>query len=444
MQEGRAFGTKAGGWMARIPALKYGIRTVSRLHHSLTFLFTLLLIILSSCSMINEDLDPCAPPPGNYTVVDFVYDYNMLDEDLFFDHVGSVYLYIFDEKGVYYDRRELHKNDLLPGEDFSMTFSEKELVPGNTYDFVAVAQGNIIGNDQSDEYQWFKLVNPMEPGVSTIEDYILKLDRDTNDDGFSEVGVVNYKDQYGQNQQMIDTLWTTKPDEVQTVTIKKVDYVPTVQQQPDIVTHVTVPMMRITNAIKVNLLHPQFSLATNPGDYHVLIHFPNGNGTIDFTGNTLPAQELYYQSLVKSMQPYVPKEYRTRSDNVRTSPAISAAKAGTRDDEEDSDSDVTDNDTNTYALQSLFGVSRLQVGDESSLQLRDATQEGYPLIYEIPNFSDVLADLLNESDWDNQEFLDREYDFQIDIALDSNDEVIWIAVSITVMDWAVRINFISW
>lgn len=400
-----------------------------------TLCFVLLTLSLTSCNFIDEDLEPCAPAPKHYTVVNFIYDYNMSGattgqyEDWFDSHAGSVYLYIFDEDGLYLDRREKHKEFFQRGEDFSMVFTDEELIPGKTYDFVAVAQGNTIGVVEDEDYQWFKLLNPMEQGKSTIKDYILKLDRDTNNDGFSEVGVVNYKDQYGQNRQMIDTLWTTKPDEVQTVTIRKEPYVPSIEQKPDVVTNVEVPMMRITNAITINIHGKGFEASTNPDDFHVVIYFPHGNGTVDFTGNTLPAQELYYQSLIKSMQIYKPKD--TSAD----------ASGEVTPNESEEQSTRADNDT--YALHSLFGVSRLQVNDESQLQLRDATKEGYPVIWHIDNFSSILAQLLNDYYKDNQEYLDREYNFQVDIAVDNKGNLGYMDVSVQTLAWARRHWFIN-
>ncbi|MCH5222746.1 MAG: FimB/Mfa2 family fimbrial subunit [Muribaculaceae bacterium] len=391
-------------------------------------LLGLFVLCLSACSMINEDLPECAPPPKSYTQVNFVYDYNMLDKDLFYDHAGSVHLYIFDENGIYIDDEEKHKEFMSPKEDFTMFFPDTRLIPGNIYNFVAVAQGNTIGYDGSDEYNWFKLVNPMIKGVSRIEDYILRLDRDSNNDGFAEVGIINYKDQYGQTQQMIDTLWTTKPDEVQQVKIAQVNYKPSAIQLPDTITEVTIPMMRITNSIKVNVIGGRFNADTNPDDYHVVIHFPKGNGTVDFCGDLSQAtQELYYQSLIKGMAPYTPKRYVSSSSSYSSY----GYQPSTRDEEQ------------TYALRSLFGVSRLMVNDESSLQLRDATKEGYPIIYEIPNFSATLAALLNESEYGNQEFLDREYDFEVEIGLDESGQVNYYAVSIGVVDWQVRVNLIG-
>ena len=389
-----------------------------------------LAIASTSCSMVNEDLEPCAPDPKEYTVVNFVYDYNMSavlsgkEEDWFDEHAGSVYLYIFDKDGYYHSRYTKHKEFFAPGEDFTMTFTSDELIPGETYNFVAVAQGNTFGytGEDDDEYQWFKPVTPMEPG-KRIEDYILRLDRKTGTGDFSQIGVINYKDQYGKNQQMIDTLWTTRPDSVQTVTIKKYgNYTPSVEQQPDSVTNVTIPMMRITNSIKVNLVSKAFTEDTSVDDYHVVIYFPHGNGTVDFTGATQPAQPLLYQSLIKEMQPYEAHGYRSRG----------GGGTATRAEEEA-----------MYKLRALFGVSRLQTADESELRLYRADNLEEP-IYVMKDFSKTLAQWLNDPSWNygDQEFLDREYDFEVEITLpDAGDPI--VALTIDVIDWWVRINNIG-
>ena len=386
-----------------------------------------LAIASTSCSMVNEDLPDCPP---NYTLVDFEYKYNMsavidgdgVEKDWFNEHVGSVYLYIFDENGVYYDRREKHKEFFSKSEDFSFPFSINELIPGETYSFVAVAQGNTIGQLPDDNYQWFRLVNDMVPGKSTIRDYILRLDRETPE-GFSQIGVVNYKDQYGQNQQMIDTLWTTKPDEVQTETIKKPSY-SYKHESMNAFNHITIPMMRITNAITVNLLSSGFNKETDVNKYHIVIHYPNGNGTVDFCGDiSQSSQELFYQSLIKNMAPYTSKS-TSRDSSGDITP-----------------SDPAEEEASQYALKALFGVSRLMLDDDSSLQIRDATKEGYPVITEVPNFSNILAQLGSETGYEPQEFLDREYDFQVDLGMDSNLNLQYMDISCHILGWAKRIHF---
>ena len=385
---------------------------------------------LQSCSMVNEDLDPCAPAPNTITTVNFVYDYNMQYTDLFDLHAGSVYLYIFDQDSIFRYRRTAHKADMIGAVDFSMQFDTTELKPGRTYHMVAMAQGNHVGYEASLETPGFTLQHDMIEGVSKISDYIVKLDRD--DDGNFDFGIVNYKDTYGNNQEMIDTVWSTKPDEVQTVRIPAMTYTPSPVKLPDYQTEVTVPMMRLTNAITVNLLHPSFTNETNTEDYHVLVYFPNGNGTIDFTGTTYQAQPLFYQTLRKNMVVYTPLSQKNDMESSRSV----VKTVGTRADDDQ------------YALQSEFGVSRLQMNDESSLQVRDAATN--ELIAEIPDFSKFLAHAFDYYGDEGQEFLDREYEFEVTLSLneptppdDPQDNWAYIEIYLEVVDWYVRINNIG-
>ena len=237
---------------------------------------------------------------------------------------------------------------------------------------------------------------------------MIKLDRDDNGD--FDFGIVNYKDDFGQPQQMIDTVWSTKPDEVQVVKIPTIAYTPSPEKLPDVVNNVTIPMMRLTNSIHVHIKGSLFNENSMEDDYYVLIDFPHGNGTIDFTGATQPAQELIYRTLRKRMRNYT-------EDPITRAPG------------------------DVYGIESVFGVSRLQVNDESSLQLRDAyTNE---LLMEIPDFSAFLASAFDHGCETDQEFLDREYDFTVDLTVDSEGNPLYAILSIEVLGWTVRINFIN-
>lgn len=369
------------------------------------FVIALLTLVgLTSCDFIYEDLPECAPPPQTYTVVDFVYDYNMKHTDLLKEHIGSVYLYVFDEKGIYQTRRELHKNDMRGQIDFSMKFDTTEIATGNIYQFVAVAQANHEGYEASLQTPGFTLVNEMIPGVSTIDDYQLKLDR--NNDHEYDFGVIDYKDIYGNTETMIDTLWSTKPDQVQIVDIPKLDYTPSLYQQPDRVVNVEVPLMRITNSLIVRLSGSNFNENTSVDKYSMLVHFPHGNGTIDFTGNILEDEEFYYRTIRKTLEHITPE---TRSED------------------------------DYYAIKGVFGISRLVVDDKSSLQIRDG--ETGELLSEIPDFSQFLAKSFDHGFEDDQEFLDREYDFEVEINLTDDGQINYVDLSIAVLGWHKRIWF---
>lgn len=374
--------------------------------------------LITGCGLMHDDTPPCATDPRVTVLVNFIYDYNMEDVDLFDRQAGSVFLYIFDEKGIFQSRYEKTRMTMSDPShpDFSMTFEATdnlELEMGKTYQFVAVASDSDDGYNEDDEAPGFKLVNRMIPGVSTINDYILRLNRD--DKMFSDFGVVDYTSDYSSEDAMIETVWTTKPDEVQVHTIPylKAEF-DSPNQLPDYVEEVKIPMMRITNSIEIALTSPSFTSATKSTDYDILIYFPNGNGTIDFVGETLTeiSQPLYYRALRKRVDTY--------TDN-----------RGSRADE-----DSATDGAQQYAIYATFGVSRLKYDDGASLQVRDP--ETHEILAQIDNFSQYLNDRGNMDYDDPQEYLDREFDFRVNIGLTPSDDLWWSQVGIGIHDWAVK------
>ena len=396
---------------------------------SLAILSLLSAAAFTSCDMVNEELPPCAVIPNTITTVNFVYDYNMFREDLFNEHAGTAHLYVFDQDSVFLFDRSVSRNDMPPGVvDFSMEFDTTYIKPGKLYYMVAMAQGNHSG------YEWSTVATPgfqipieheMVPGVSKIRDYRIVLDRDS--DSYADIGIVNYRDAYGDNREMLDTLWSTKPKQIQKVEIPYIQYVPQVEEYEVQHYEVTIPMMRITNAITVNILHDSFDETFDPNRYNVLIDFPNGNGTIGFTGETLPNRELFYRALRKEMVPYQYSNGNAQVDGTKSTRA-----------------------KQEYSLQSTFGVSRLQTTDNSSLQIRLADTNEMVLkigdedadIASGKSFAQWLADYF-DSRYDSQEFLDREYNFTIDVHLDDKFVWDWYQVNCNILGWGVRVyNYI--
>lgn len=366
---------------------------------------------LPACSLWTDDTPPCATDPEVSTVVNFVYDYNLSGADLLNQHVGSIYLYIFDNNGTFLQRHSLHRSQMPAGAPFTLSFTESQLPAGN-YQMVAVAESDPVGYNHTyvdaSTTPGFTLQTEMIPGVSKIDDYILKLDRD--DDDNVDYGIVNYQDAYGDTQTMITHLFTTKPDEVQYVKIDKITVDPETPEGevPDkIVNEVTIPLMRITNSLEVSLLNQRFNSGTDPDEYRIVVDFPNGNGTIDFTGATQPAEELYYLAIWKNTVPYTPQGRGA---------------------------DDTD-----YAIQGTFGLSRLQVADQSSLQIRDP-EPPYEVIDQIPNLSDFLADYFQHGFDDPQEFLDRNYEFAIEVEIDDYGKIQTVAVGVDILGWGRRVQ----
>lgn len=401
-----------------------------------------LTLLTTGCSMVNEDMPDC---PNNFVVVDFEYKYHMSSEyfstedDWFGDHAGSAYLYVFDEAGTFLFRKEKNKAFMSDRKnpDFSIWLDQTECEPGKKYIFAAMAQGNHVGYEASLGTPGFSLVNEMVPYVSKIDDYKMRLDRDG--DGYYDFGVVtddygvfDFKTDYKNNKLKLDTLWSTRPGYIKTVEVPERDFrlgSDKANLNSDTI-HVTMSMMRITNSIKVNLVYEGFSPETNVDDFKFLMDFPKGNGTLGFTGDFDPdlSQELMYFTLRKQVQQYQYKnngaQYDSESDNDVVSDEMAGGSSGaTR--------------APTYCINAEFGVSRLQVLDGSFLQIIN-TNTGRE-VAKLENLSDWLANYFDHR-YDDQEFLDREYDYTIDIHLDSDGNFQWIQAGVAILGWGKRVQ----
>lgn len=358
---------------------------------------------------MHDDLPDCATDPNVSARIKFIYDYNTKKNDLFSDHVGTVYLYVFDQDGVFLERRE-HTREYTSDPDFVIMMDSTELTPGKSYQFLAVANGNHYGYEASLATPGFQKDFDLIPGVSTISDYKIKLDVDNDGD----VDIFDQKQTFfDQNIEQLDTVWTTLSPQIADIPRIKAP-VESPIFIPDTVVDVTIPLMRITNHVKVNLVSNNFTMATNPYDYTLKIHFPNGNGEISFTGETLSEKPLDYHSIRKRM--------------------------------ESTETFVTE--TTSAKLAAEFNVSRLQSGDGSKFQVYNS--DGTRLIGEVKNFSGILAagnDAYAIEGWSAQEYLDREYDFEVDFQIDDNNSTVddikflWVDVRVSVLGWAQRIQF---
>ena len=98
------------------------------------FVAALAAMALSSCDMDDEELDNC--PVGLY--VNFVYDYNIQQADMFKDHVGGLTLYVYDESDRLVATKSMGESQLSKYGSY-MHFTEAELAPSHSYRLMAVA-----------------------------------------------------------------------------------------------------------------------------------------------------------------------------------------------------------------------------------------------------------------------------------------------------------------
>ena len=136
-------------------------------------------LFLSSCGWMEEDLSDC--PTGLY--VNFVYDYNIQQADMFKDHVGSVTLYVYDESERLVASKTMGEGQLSTYGIY-IHFTEDELAPDHTYRLMAVAMQKDYaqalttpgakyrqsGNNIGDQWQQF-FVNLDHSATKALSDY---------------------------------------------------------------------------------------------------------------------------------------------------------------------------------------------------------------------------------------------------------------------------------
>ena len=405
-----------------------------------------------------EEEEPTDQEPDNnpaliFIKVNFEYRYHMSSEyespedDWFADHAGSAFLYVFDEDGTYLFSEQRNKTLLdKSNPDFSILLDETKLEPGKNYIFAAMAQGNHAGYEASLATPGFVIQDgSLIPNISKIDDFRVKLDRKEGISGIGETeytGWFNWKESYADNNLKLDTLWSTHKtndrDFPGYVTMPERKYGSNQESTEEIVVPVTIQLMRITKSIKINLVCDQFNQDTNADDYKFIINFPKGNGTLGITGDVDYGygQELLYYSLRKQMQPYQYKQANAQYDTESSNNVAS-------DEMTEGDSSDTKNlgtRTASYCVNAEFGVSRLLTYDSSYLQLVNATTEKE--IARIDNLSDWLVNYFDHR-YDDQEFLDREYDYTIDLHIDNEDNILFIQAGCDKIGWGKRIHFLD-
>lgn len=354
----------------------------------------LLAFMATGCSLMHDDLDPCAVKPETYTSVKLKYDYNTRAEDLFSSHVGGVTVYVFDSEGRFVTSVERTNNahaNALASPDFQIDFSSDVIVPGNTYRFYAVAHQNPGGYASvlDDPGAAFRRVD-LTPGTHGLDDFTLTLGRD-------DLGFVEH------DGRLLDALWTTlTPFELEVPE----ERVPEEgdPQEPDRYLTATVPLMRVTNHVTVSFWQTDFPTAIDPAHYDIEIEVPAGNGRLDMLGNLLPDGTLHF------------RPYSVRTDVADTGNGSTAA-----------------------CIVADFGLSRLMLDADVSLVVTNRITGYKTRIGNLPRYLAKGNEAFADRNWAEQEYLDREYEYSL--AFPFGDPIPkWVQVNVAILSWSKRIQ----
>ena len=376
-------------------------------------------IAAPSCTMMEDDVKDC--PTGLY--VRFVYDYNTARSDMFRDHVGHVRLYVYDEDGRKVAERTVSNDDAsqpLRSYGYALHFADGELAPGR-YRIQAVAT----------QRDWDDLLKT--PGAKY---------RRNNPETHDQLAVVlDHADQPigGTSHHAVsavaplDTLWHTLkvtsyaptdgvavPDIPQTR--KPYSVYPLADQYVTIAaeraTYATVSLVRDTKHLNLTLRQIDDPANISHKDYDVYI--ADANSTIAHDNSLADSKTLRYT-------PYAEWTTRFGADGDVTTESFGRA---------DSDDlqrtahynlmfnrlvHLSGNDFERNAK--LMVVNRQSGKTVAEITLPSMLAEGR-MAYEMYNYS-------------SQEYLDREYDYHLDLLL-KGDTWKFCDIVINVLGWSKR------
>lgn len=340
--------------------------------------------LLTGCSLMDLDRDHC--PEG--LNVSFAYDYNTQRADMFCDHVGGIEVFVFDENGKLVASRCVSNDDSnqpLKTPGYTMEFDD---LPAGNYQVLAAAfqhdRRELLGKPGAK----FRLTTPAVG--ETMAQLYATLDHEAPEaDGTCPVK---------QDGLPLDTLWLTLPEPAVAV-----DHI-----NP---TFTTARLVRHTKDIHLTLRQGAAPYEINHEDYEVSIVDANGRIAADNSlTDPTPLRYTPYAAWNTSLAAQAPENRE-------------AVATGT---------------TAHYNLN----TSRLiypETGQQGAL-LRVVRKSTGALVFEtsLPRFLAEGRNAYESLRWTPQEYLDREYDYDLHLFL-VGDRWEYVEMSIGILGWSRRV-----
>lgn len=339
--------------------------------------------MLTGCSLMDVDRDHC--PQG--LNIDFVYDYNAQQANMFPDHVGGITLYVFDEDGKLVTSRTAAKSKPETLIDGELRFQIDDLEAGN-YTLLATAMQRDYDEASARPGAKFRIQRPATgQGMDALS---ITLDHDATN------AVVH-------QGEPLDTLWTA----LEPVSVTLDNYH---------AAFATVPLMRHTKHIHLSLLQTESPETLSHEDYEVSI--TAANSTINHDNSLVSTPTLLYT-------PYVKWTSSLATDDTNQ-PATTNARAQS----------VLDH-TAHYELC----TSRLlyDATPRNIITVRNRSTGEVVFSYDLARLLANGRDAYELQQWGPQEYLDREYDYDLHLVLSGNR---WdnVTLNIGILGWSKRIQ----
>ena len=376
---------------------------------------------LSSCDMMTEDLSDC--PTGLY--VNFVYDYNIQRADMFKDHVGGLTLYVYDESDHLVAQRTVSGSE-LNRYGYYIHFTEQELAPDHTYRLQAVAmQKDWAAALQTPgaKYRKTEMANGDDRKSFTIS-----LDRQKATQPVNPLA--NYYMPYYEVSAAapLDTLWhtltTLKADAANLpaatqyhqlasggVQTNGVETITVVSGEP---TYATVSLIRDTNHLNLSLREIDNPEKVNHEDYDVTII--DDNPDLDYENNVIaPADSIIYR-------PYAQWTSTVESDGQTTADRSAH-----------------------YDLM----FNRLRYNTTASknavLCIRKKATGEVVALFNLPYILCQGRMAYEINAYQPQEYLDREYDYRLELWLKGErwQEGAYLLICVHDLPWVMRMQYVT-
>lgn len=345
---------------------------------------------LGSCAQMDTDLAEC--PSG--LDVTFKYDYNIQRADMFYDHVGGISLYVFDEN----NKLVLHKDTAntaltapLKQNDFKWHLTQSEL-PVGRYRIAALAY-------QKDYNEAIATTGAKlrQAELNTGDDITklqVTLDRNATDATTHAAWVDN-------KNCPLDTLWATR-------NLSDNDWVTTEAQR---VSQHQISLVRDTKQLNISLRQTVDPADMDDADYDVKVYDTNGRLLYNNEPDATDTRLLYtpYAQWTTTLGT------RAESDEANLMHTAHYELMTNRL--------IAHNDN---AADARLVITNKRTGDEvANINLPAILADGR-MAYERYNYS-------------AQEYLDREYQFALDFFLSGNKWQ-YINVSIAALSWSYRVQ----
>lgn len=366
---------------------------LSRLRNLLTPV--LAAFALSACSWMEEDMSKC--PDG--LDVYFKYDYNLQRADMFADHVGAVTVYVFDEQNRFVMQRSAANSagaSPLKSRDFAIHFGGDELAPGK-YSLLALAGQKDYDAMLATPGAKFRRTE-LKPG-DDISKLTVRLDR--GQASADNTAPVEHEDM------PLDTLWHGL--NVRTAEITPDGTVGGVYAS----VKDTISLTRDTKQLNITLRQSENEGEMLADNYDVRIIDRNGLLAHDNTPDAADSRLCY--------TPYAQWQTDAADDALSSAPGAVGLQAA------------------HYELFTSRIMKHEDAADDARLVITNRTNGETVVDINLPYYLTADRDRFSIYRYTAQEFLDREYKYNMNFFL-VGGRWQYMIFSIGILDWGVRIQ----